>query len=121
MHDERSAARTESSLENGDDQPSLVEAIEHVAQAAIEVLDKRFDLVQLEIRSALSRSVAGGAFLLVAFALAIIGWIALMVAGHEVLRPQLGDAGALAAIAAVNFVLGAILASLGLKSLSRET
>jgi len=121
MRDERSAARADASLENGEDQPSLVEAIERVAQAGIEVLDKRFDLIQLEVRSAISRSLAGGAFLIVALLLAIVGWVALMVAGVVLLRPRLGDAGALAAIAAVNFVLGAILASLGSKSLSRET
>ena len=121
MRDERSAAKTDAPLENGVDQPSLIEAIERVAQAAIEVLDKRFDLIQLEARSAIGRSLAGGAFLLVALVLATIGWIALMVAGGVMLRPRLGDAGALAAIAALNFVLGAILAGLGSKSLSRET
>jgi len=121
MRDERLAARTDASLQNGEDQPSLVEAIERVAQAGIEVLDKRFDLIQLEVRSAISRSVGGGAFLLVALVVAIVGWVALMIAGQIVLRPSLGDAGALAAIAGVNFVLGAILASLGLKSLSKGT
>lgn len=118
MRDETAAVRSNSSTQQDADQPSLVEAVERVAQAGLEVVDKRVELIQLEVRAALSRSLTGGAFLIVALALLVIAWVGSMGAGFFVLRPRLGAPGALGAISALNFVLGAIAARVGWKSVS---
>lgn len=119
MREDRSPIRADAAMDEGAE-PTLVTAIERVAQAAVEVLDKRFDLIQLEVRAGLSRSVAVGIFLLVAFALLVIAWIGFMAAGFVLLRPRFGDAGALAIVAGLNVVLGALAAGLGARGMSRK-
>jgi hypothetical protein len=119
MREDRPDARPETALQ-GDDQPSLVDALERVTQAALEVLDKRVDLIQLEVRSAVSRSLAAGALMVGALALLMIAWVSLMAAGFFFLRVDLGDGISLGIIAAVNLVLGGVAASLGLRSWSER-
>jgi uncharacterized membrane protein YqjE len=120
MREDRSSAVAASPHEDAD-QPTLVEAIERVAQAALEVIDKRIDLIQLELRSAIGRSLAAGALLITALALLLIAWVSSMGAAFVLLRAATGEATAFAALAGLNLVIGATLAALGFKRASARS
>jgi uncharacterized membrane protein YqjE len=118
MRDHPAASDAEDLRNGAAEQPSLVDALERVAQASLDVLDRRVELIQLEIKSALTRSIAGAMLIVAALALLLIAWVALLAASFLALRDIWGDVGSVAAIAGLNLVLGLIAARIGVRSLS---
>lgn len=118
MRDHPSAASAEDLRHGPNEQPSLVDALERVAQASLDVLDRRIELIQLDIKSALTRSITGTMLIVAALALLVIAWLAALAAGFLALRDLWGDLGSVAAIAGLNLVLGLVAARVGVKSLS---
>jgi uncharacterized membrane protein YqjE len=121
MRDHPSAVDADDLRNGAGEQPSLVDALERVAQASLDVVDRRVELIQLEIKSVLTRSITGAMLIVAALALLVIAWLASLAAGFLALRDVWGDLGSVAAIAGLNLVLGLVAARIGVKSLSPST
>lgn len=87
-------------------------------QAGLEVIERRADLAQLEIRALVSRSLTSLALSLLAVVLLLCAWVAAMGAAYLGLRHPIGPLGALAGVAGVNLILG-IAATLSAQRFSR--
>src|SRR5262245_27881611 len=93
------------------DEVSLVQALEHVSQAALEVVESRAELMQLEIRAAASNVANGAVRYGSAAVLFVVAWVAAMGAAFYLLRPSLSEAASLGLIAAANAVIAIALIS----------
>ena len=102
--------------------PSVPGALDRLVDAAQQVVADQVDLVRLEARETLRRTLSGAALLMLGTLLAAMAWGALMVAAHELLVPRLAPWQSLGVIGLVNGFLGAGAAIAGIqRARGRET
>jgi uncharacterized membrane protein YqjE len=89
--------------------PSVTESLDRMVGAAQKVVGDEVSLLRVEVSSAVSRAVQSGAMLVLGAMLLAIGWAIVQMTAFQILAPRLGTLGTLAALAAVNLLLGIAL------------
>ena len=101
---------------------SVSGALDRLVDAAQQVVADQVDLVRLEARETLRRTLSGAALLMLGTLLAAMAWGALMVAAHELLVQRMAPWQSLGVIGLVNGFLGAGAAIAGVhRPRGRET
>jgi hypothetical protein len=89
--------------------PSLTESLDHMVDAAQKVVGDEVNLLRVEVSSAASTALHGGAMLLLGTAWLAIGWVVALMAAFQIVAPRLGTLATLGALAALNLVPGIAL------------
>ena len=89
--------------------PSVIESLDRVVDAAQNVVGDEVNLLRVEVSSAVSTALLGGAMLSVGMALMLVGWVIVLMIIFQMLAPRLGGLGTMVALAALNLVPGIAL------------
>ena len=100
-------------LNQGEREPSLVEAIGRVVDAGQRVLVDRFDLARMDVQRIASRGLRSVAWLVVGAFAVSAGWLAFSAAAVVVLRAYLVLPASLAIVGVINVAAGGLLIAHG--------
>lgn len=109
------------SAPTAENEPSLTSALERIVQASQRVIGDRVDLVVLETRELLALTFRGLLALGLAIGLLLLAWLATSSMLVFLLLNAMSRSGALAIVAGINLVLGAVLLRIALSKIDTAT
>ena len=95
--------------------PSVPGALDRLVDAAQQVVADQVDLVRLEARETLRRTLSGAALLMLATLLAAMAWGAIMIAAHDLLAQRMAPWQSLGVIGLANGFLAAGAVTAGIR------